>query len=228
MLNTSSKYVLEIACFNVQSCLIAQQAGADRIEFCADYKAGGITPTANDILEARKLVHIPLHVIIRPRGGNFVYESDEIEMMKYSIRLCKEQNIDGVVFGVLNSDNTIDLKVNKELVKLAKPMRITFHRAIDECENIEKAFEEIINLGFNNVLTSGGKRNALEGIEVLKKSQIKFGEKIIIIPGGGIRSNNIESIKNETQCCEFHSAALTDSTSVPDTFEIKHLKATLF
>ena len=227
MLNTSSKYVLEIACFNVQSGLIAQEAGADRIEFCADYKAGGITPTTNDILEARKLLHIPLHVIIRPRGGNFIYDAEELELMKRDILLCKEHNIDGVVLGVLNSNNTIDVKTNKELVELAKPMSVTFHRAIDACSDIEKAFSEIIELGFNKVLTSGGKQTALEGIEVLKKCQQKFGEKISIMPGGGIRSNNLELIKNETRCYEFHSAALMDSTGITDTIEIKHIKEKL-
>ena len=227
MLNISYKYVLEIACFNVQSCLIAQQAGADRIEFCADYKAGGITPTVNDILETRKLVRIPLHVIIRPRGGNFVYDNKEIEMMKRDVIFCKKHQIDSVVLGILNSNNTIDLKANKELIELAKPMSVTFHRAVDACSDIEKAMEEIIELGFNKVLTSGGKQNALEGIEVLKKLQKIFGEKISIMPGGGIRSNNLELIKNETRCYEFHSAALMDSTGITDTIEIKHIKEKL-
>ena len=228
MPNTSSKYVLEIACFNVESCVIAQQAGADRIEFCADYNAGGVTPAPNDILETRKNLQIPLYVIIRPRGGDFVYSSDEIEMMKHEILFCKKHKIDGVVLGVLNSDKTIDLKTNKELAELAKPMSVTFHRAIDECVDIEKAFTEIIQLGFNKVLTSGGKQNAQEGIEVLKNCQTKFGEKITIIPGGGIRSNNIASIKNETQCYEFHSAALTDSTGITNALEIRSLKEKLF
>ena len=227
MLNTSFKYVLEIACFNVQSCALAQEAGADRIEFCDDYYSGGITPSKSEIIEARKLLHIPLHVIIRPRGGNFVYTNEEIEQMKHDISFCKEHRIDGVVLGVLNSDNTINTSANKQLVALAKPMSVTFHRAIDECSHVEKAIEEIIELGFNKVLTSGGKQNALEGIDVLKKCQKIFGEKITIIPGGGIRSNTIEHIAQETQCCQFHSAAITDSTSISDPLEIKHLKLKL-
>lgn len=227
MPNTSSKYLLEIACFNVESCPIAQQAGADRIEFCADYSSGGITPTQKDILEARKFVHIPFHVIIRPRGGNFVYNSEEIEIMKNNILFCKEHKIDGVVFGLLNSDNTINLKANKELVELSKPMAITFHRAIDICVDIEKAMGEIIELGFNKVLTSGGKQNAVEGIDFLKNCQTKFGEKITIMPGGGIRSNNIESIAKETQCKEFHSAALVSGLDIANAEEIKSLKEKL-
>lgn len=227
MLNTSFKYVLEIACFNLQSCAQAQEAGADRIEFCDNYHSGGITPSKSDIIEARKIIHIPLHVIIRPRGGNFVYDTEEIEIMKRDVLFCKELNVNGVVFGALNSDNTIDLIANKELVELAKPMSVTFHRAIDECENTEKALKEIIGLGFNKVLTSGGKKSAIEGIETLKSYQEKYGKKITIIPGGGIRSSNIASIAKETQCHQFHSAAITDSTSISDPLEIKHLKLKL-
>ena len=227
MLNTSFKYVLEIACFNLQSCVVAQEADADRIEFCDDYHSGGITPSKSDIIEARKLLHIPLHVIIRPRGGNFFYSDEEIEQMKRDISFCKEHRIDGVVLGVLNSDNTINTSVNKQLVELAKPMSVTFHRAIDECSHVEKALKEIIELGFHKVLTSGGEKSAWEGIDALKTFQQKFGEKITIIPGGGIRSNNIEHIAQETQCCKFHSAAITDSTSISDPLEIKHLKLKL-
>ena len=227
MPNTSFKYLLEIACFNVQSCLIAQVAGADRIEFCFDYNAGGTTPTKADILEVRKLLRIPLHVIIRPRGGDFVYSSEEIELMKRDILFCKEQHVDGVVFGVLNSDNTVNVSVNKELVELAKPMLATFHRAIDSCENLEKALEEIVEQGFNKVLTSGGKQNALEGIETLKKYQSKFGEKINIMPGGGIRSDNIALISKETGCKEFHSAALSDNKDIANSEEVKRLKTIL-
>lgn len=224
MPNTSSKYVLEIACFNVQSCLIAQEAGADRIEFCVDYNSGGITPAKTDIIEVKKLLQIPLHVIIRPRGGNFIYSNEEIEIMKNYILFCKQHHIDGVVFGILKPDITINTNANKELVELAKPMSVTFHRAIDECIDIEKALDEIIGLGFNKVLSSGGKQSALAGIETLKNCQEKFGEKITIIPGGGIRSNNIELIVKETKCKQFHSAALSNSIDITDVLEVKKLK----
>lgn len=227
MPNTSFKYVLEIACFNLESCTIAQDAGADRIEFCADYSLGGITPNHNDILKAKQMLNVPLHVIIRPRGGDFNYSQHEIELMKKDIEFCKTNNIDGVVFGILNSDNTINTSANKELVELAKPMSVTFHRAIDECVDLEKALEQIIELGFHKVLTSGGKQNALEGIDKLKESQEKFGEKITIIPGGGIRSNNIEKISLETKCHQFHSAAIMDSSDICNSQEIQRLKAKL-
>src|SRR6478672_10939373 len=159
--------LLEIACFNIESCLLAQQAGADRIEFCADYSVGGITPTHTDILKAKRLLQIPLHVIIRPRGGNFVYTNEEIETIKNDILFCKENRINGVVFGVLTSENKIDRLLNEKLVELAGPMSTTFHRAIDECTDIEEAVSDLIDLGFTRVLTSGGKQNALAGINSL-------------------------------------------------------------
>ena len=215
--------LLEIACFNIASCLQAQQAGVDRIEFCADYSAGGVTPIHNDILKVKELLQIPLHVIIRPRGGNFVYTKEEIEQMKNDILFCKQNDISGVVFGVLTSENKIDKELNKELVQLAGSMSTTFHRAIDECKDIEEAMKDLVGLGFRRVLTSGGKQNALEGIATLKTLQEKFGKQITINPGGGIRSSNIEKLIEETGCYEFHSAAITNNTDLVDAKEAKQL-----
>lgn len=218
------KKILEIACFSVEACLEAEKAGADRIEFCAEYGIGGITPNREDIHRIKKLISIPVHVIIRPRGGNFLYTPEEIEIMKSDILFCKKNGINGVVFGVLNSLNKIDLKTNKELIELAKPMSNTFHRAIDECLEIEEAFTDLINLGFERVLTSGGKENAMGGVEELKTLNKKFGTDIIIMPGGGIRSSNIRNIINETQCKEYHSAAITNNKGLIDANEVTLLK----
>ncbi len=227
MQSTSSKYKLEIACFNLESCLAAQHAGADRIELCANYSLGGITPNHHDILKAKELLHIPLHVIIRPRGGDFNYSQSEIELMKKDIEFCKANSIDGVVFGVLTKDQKINNLINKELVDLAANMSTTFHRAIDECVDIQEAMSNIISLGFTRVLTSGGKSNALDGVEVLKDCQSKFGEKIIIIPGGGIRSNNLKELIQETNCKEYHSAAITNRNEEIDMQEVNQLKSML-
>lgn len=222
MPNTSFKYVLEIACFDVASCVLAQNSGADRIEFCANYLVGGITPKHEDILKAKQLLHIPLHVIIRPRGGNFIYTTQEIETMKSDILFCKQHKIDGVVFGLLTADNRVDEHANKELINLCGDMSSTFHRAIDECENINNSITDLINLGFKKVLSSGGKQNALEGINTLKSLQKQFGNQIHIIPGGGIRSNNIKLIAKETNCSEFHSAAIINN--ILDVEELKKIK----
>lgn len=223
MQKASSHNVLEVACFDVESCFIAEQAGADRIEFCSDYSSGGVTPLWNDIVKVKERLKIPLHVIIRPREGNFVYSVEEIDRMKRDIFFCKEHQVDGLVFGVLNPDNTVNTETTKELVELAKPMSLTFHRAIDACVDMEKALEEIIELGFHRVLTSGGKQTTLEGIEPLKKFQKTFGNQITIMPGGGIRSSNIALLAASTACSEFHTAALTIGNKQVDAHELKLL-----
>jgi copper homeostasis protein len=223
MPNTSSKYVLEIACFDVESCLLAQNAGANRIEFCSNYSLGGITPNHNDILKARELIQIPLHVIIRPRGGDFCYSIQEVEIMKHDILFCEKNKIDGVVFGVLNNKNQINYSLNSELIELAKKMNTTFHRAIDECIDVNKSFNQLIELGFSHVLTSGGKGNAEQNYLQLKETQSQFGEKIQIISGGGVRSYNIDKILNNTSINQFHSAAITDLSHKVDVNEIKLL-----
>jgi copper homeostasis protein len=210
---------LEIACFNLESCLIAQKAGANRIEFCHDYSIGGITPAHHEILQARKQIQIPLHVIIRPRAGDYYYNEKEINQMKEDIIFCKENKIDGVVFGILTKENEIAPE-NSELVKLAKPMACNFHRAIDECQDIFKSAEKLIQLGFDRTLTTGTKANALEGKEIIAQLQTKFGNKIKIMPGGGVRATNIASLF-PTNCNEFHSAAITRRNMLCDENEIK-------
>lgn len=225
MRKATSHKLLEVACFDVESCFLAEQAGADRVEFCSDYNSGGVTPLWDDIANVKKGLKIPLHVIIRPRAGNFVYSREEMDMMKRAILFCKEHQVDGVVFGVLNSDNTINAEANRELVDLAKPMSLTFHRAIDECADTEEATEKIILLNFDRVLTSGGKQSAIEGIEHLTHLQKLFGEQITLMPGGGVRSSNITQLIEQTGCREFHSAAMINQVINAD--EIRSLNQKL-
>jgi copper homeostasis protein len=218
---------LEIACFNIPSAKLAEKAGADRIEFCADYAAGGITPSMDDIELLKKSLSIPLHVIIRPRGGNFVYTSEELLLMKEQIQHCKKNNINGVIFGVLTRNGEIDKPLCAELLDLAKPMTCVFHRAIDEVKPIEKNIEQLIELGFDSILTSGGETNALAGKQQLAKLQTKFGHHIHIIAGGGIRSSNIAEIRLASQCEFFHSAALINNQELVDENEIKKMRTAL-
>jgi copper homeostasis protein len=218
---------LEIACFNLNSCSIAEKAGVNRIEFCSDYNSGGITPVDKDIIEIKKKINLPVHVIIRPRGGNFVFTEKEFNEMKRSILLCKHNNIDGVVFGILNANQTINELQCKELIELAKPMKTVFHRAIDQVSNIEKGIQKLIELNFEGVLTSGGKDSALSGIENLKKIQSTYGDKIQIIAGGGIRSTNIDAIKSVSGCKFFHSAAIIGENETANENEIIKLKSQL-
>ncbi len=217
------KNSLEIACFNLQSCLTAQKAGADRLELCLYYESGGITPSDAFILDVRKNISIPVYVIIRPRAGNFIYSPNEIEQMKRTILFCKENKIDGVVFGVLTHNVEVDVKTCAELLALARPMPVTFHRAVDYTEDVFASVETIIGLGFDKVLTSGGSSTAVGGLERLTKLQEKYGQKIKIITVGNIRSHNIKKIK-ATGCFEFHSSAIITQDANADENEIRKMK----
>jgi copper homeostasis protein len=216
--------ILEIACFNLESAIKAQVAGADRIELCEDYKAGGITPNQNFITEARQLIQIPIHVIIRPRGGNFIYNETELHEMQKSILFCKANKIDGVVFGVLTSNNEIDEKACKELIALARPMKLTFHRAFDDVNDPKAEIKKLIELGFERLLSSGGELNASTGAYKLQELQSEFGNKIKIMPGGGIRKSNLRDVINISGCSEYHTAALTHGQEVLDEMEVKAIK----
>jgi copper homeostasis protein len=219
--------LLEIACFNPQSCLIAQEAGAGRIEFCADQPGGGITPSRNDITEVRKKIHIPLFVMIRPRPGDFIYMRTEQAQMKADLIFCKENKVDGIVFGAITKGNTVDIPFCRELVQLALPMSVTFHRAIDQCTDLSAAVKTLAETGVQRVLSSGGKRTAVKGKEQIAALQKKHGNNIIIMPGGSVRSENISELIKSTGCTEFHSSALLNDALYADPAEIKLLRELL-
>lgn len=229
MPKATSHKLLEVACFGLESCWLAEQAGADRIEFCQDYSTGGLTPLHDGILKLKERLHIPLHVIIRPRSGHFVYSGQELETMRQDIAFCKEAGVNGVVFGILNDEREIDIAACVALVKEAGSMALTFHRAFDACTDLQKSIRDLIDIGFHRVLTSGGKLTALEGIPALKQLQKNYGDDIVVMPGGGIRSSNIHKIIDSTSCHEYHTAAIIPGTERPDTEElktmIKYLKA---
>ncbi|RYU96083.1 copper homeostasis protein CutC [Emticicia agri] len=182
--------MLEICCFSLESCLIAQKAGAYRIELCGGMFEGGTTPSAGLIKLARQNLTIKLYVMIRPRGGDFCYSETEFEVMKEDIQTAKDLGADGVVFGLLNPYGTIDQTRTKELVDLAHPMKVTFHRAFDVCAEPLKALETIIELGCERILTSGQKNTAIEGIELLKTLAQKADNRIEIMAGAGVSSQN--------------------------------------
>jgi copper homeostasis protein len=218
---------LEIACFNLNSAIIAQENGADRVELCAGFEVGGTTPNTEDIIEARKLLSIDLYVMIRSRGGNFVCSEEEFVKMKLNILQMKLYGINGFVFGILNDDNTINITQNKELVGLAKPFPCTFHRAFDEVSDAFQSLEDIIECGFTTVLTSGQTQNAVAGIDVLTGLVKKANNRITIMPGGGLRSSNIGLIQQNTKATFFHSSAITDGSETANTAEIIALKTNL-
>ena len=218
---------IEIACFNLESALIAQKAGADRVELCDDMSVGGTTPAIEMIQQAREHLTIEINVMIRPRGGNFVYSDSEFEQMKSEIETIKKLGISGLVFGILNQDNTINIEQNKRLVELAKPLSCTFHRAFDEVLNYEEALEDVISCGFSTILTSGTFPNVMEGKEVLKQLVIQANNRIEIMPGGGLRSANISELNNMVNANWYHSSAITDGSETANQEEIIQLKKKL-
>lgn len=218
------RHFLEIACFNLESALIAQEAGADRVELCSDIQLGGISPEINMLKKTRMELSIPVFVMIRPRGGDFVYTAPEFESMKNSIGGFKKMDVNGFVFGILDAFGNVDKERNMELIRLAHPFPCTFHRAFDTIEDSFKALDEIIECGFKTLLTSGGTDTAINGIDKLSALITYAGERIIIMPGGGIRSSNIRKIMEGTNACFFHSAAITDNSEIADTKEIRSIK----
>ena len=218
---------IEIACFNLESATLAQKAGADRVELCANISVGGTTPSIEIIKQAREHLTIDMYVMIRPRGGNFVYSEAELEQMKSDIENIKELDVNGFVFGILKEDKTINIEQNKALVELAKPFPCSFHRAFDAVSNYEQALEDVISCGFSTLLTSGTFSNVMEGKEVLKKLVEQAKNRIEIMPGGGLRSMNISELNQIVNTNWYHSSAITDGTEIANSNEIIQLKEKL-
>jgi copper homeostasis protein len=198
--------ILEICANSYQSAINAQKSGADRIEICSELSVGGVTPSYAVLKKISKEITIPIHVLIRPRSGDFYYSDDEIKIIKQDIKLCKELGFNGIVSGVLNKDNSININTTKELVELSKPLTFTFHRAFDCVSNPKQSLEDLIEIGVNRILTSGLKQKAEQGIEILKELHQLAKNKIIIIPGSGINATNIHLFK-ENGFKEIHTSA---------------------
>jgi len=200
-------FALEICCYNYQSCVIAAAAGAHRIELCADAAEGGTTPGFGTIKRVKEKLGIDVFPIIRPRGGDFFYNGEEYLVMKSDLLLCKELGCEGVVIGMLKQDGTVDKEHCKHLVSLAYPMSVTFHRAFDRVVNPFEALEDIITLGCERILTSGHKPTAPEGAQLLNELVRQANDRIIIMPGSGVRAANIVDLAKNTGAVEFHSSA---------------------
>ncbi|HRO48110.1 copper homeostasis protein CutC [Agriterribacter sp.] len=200
-------YLLEVIAFTIESVLLAQQSGAHRIELCDNPAEGGTTPGYGMIKTARERSSLLLYPIIRPRGGDFLYSSEEFEIMKRDVLLCKELGCDGVVIGLLQSDGSIDKKRTAILAETAYPLGVTFHRAFDRVANPFEALEDVIACGCERILTSGLKPAAPEGAETIAHLVRQANERIIIMPGSGVRSDNIAALAKQTLATEFHSSA---------------------
>lgn len=200
-------YRFEICANSVASCIAAQEGGADRVELCAGIPEGGTTPSFGMIWNARESIDIALNVIIRPRGGDFLYDESEIAEMLFDISAAKELGVDGLVFGCLNPDGSVDMENMALLMEAAGDTPVTFHRAFDHTADPFKALEDIISLGCARILTSGCKPTALEGASLLAELVEKAGNRIIIMPGCGVREDNIAEIARLSGAKEFHFSA---------------------
>ena len=201
-------YQFEICANGVESCVAAQEGGADRVELCAAIPEGGTTPSYGEIKVARRLLtQTRLHVIIRPRGGNFVYSELEAERMLADIEVCRQLGVDGVVFGCLTSEGDVDVPLCQRLMEASKGLSVTFHRAFDRARDPHQALEDIIALGCDRILTSGQRPTAEEGIPLLKELHEQAKGRIILLAGSGVNEENIQRIQQETGIHEFHFSA---------------------
>lgn len=202
------KYQFEVCANSVESCLAAQTGGANRVELCTGIPEGGTTPSYGEISMAREILDTTrLHVIIRPRGGDFLYSPIEVKTMLKDIEIARKLGVDGVVFGCLTANGEIDSTAMQELMLASQGLSVTFHRAFDVCCNPKEALEQIIELGCNRILTSGQQATAEQGIPLLKELQEQAAGRIILLAGCGVNENNIARIAQETGIQEFHFSA---------------------
>jgi copper homeostasis protein len=207
---------IEVVCYNITSVLNAVEGGANRIELCDSPGDGGTTPSAGMILAAKEKARIPVFVMIRPRGGDFLYSDEEFEVMKKDIESVKKLGADGVVFGILKANGEMDTERNKELVQLARPLKVTCHRAFDMTNDPHKALEACIEAGFDRILTSGQQANVYNGRQLLAELIEKANDRIIIMPGAGISEENVAGLVKTTGAKEIHISgrSFVDSSMV--------------
>src|ERR1700761_5638777 len=200
---------LEVCANSLTSALAAQEGGAIRVELCDNLNEGGTTPSNGQIKMARKLLNIKLYVLIRPREGDFLYSDIEFEIIKNDVQYSIDAGCDGVVIGILNADGSIDKSRCSELVQMAKKngLGVTFHRAFDLCNDMDQALEDIIEMGCERILTSGGKNTAPEGANVIAHLVEKAAGRIIIMPGSGVSESTVSDLVHITSATEIHSSA---------------------
>ncbi len=223
--HSTTHKTLEIACCNWISCVCAKENGADRIELFENLPEGGCTPSFGMIKKSMEL-ELPIYVMIRPRGGNFNYSEDEFEIMKYDIEICKQLRVHGIVFGILDEQKKVDTNRCKELLELWNGPA-TFHRAFDETPDPQNAVKEIIQLGFERILTSGQQTSIVDGIQLVSDLISKFGNQISIMPGCGVSSENAKKILEMSNANELHATCkkkTSDEFWFSDPEEIRKLR----
>ncbi|KIV95840.1 hypothetical protein PV10_03446 [Exophiala mesophila] len=224
--------VLEVACFNPSSAIAASTAQVDRIELCSNPTVGGVTPDIEWLAQISDKVDIPINIMVRPRGGNFVYSDPEFDEMKQTIALYKSKAaVNGFVFGILLPNGKVDIVRTSELVQQASPLPCTFHRAFDDTPDLFEALEDAVKCNVGTILTSGGCRTAVDGIDTLAQLVKRAEGRVAIMPGGGVRSENLATLISTTQATAYHSSALVDTEQVANTAEMESMKkiiATIF
>ena len=199
--------IIEVCANSAASCVTAEQGGAARVELCAGIPEGGTTPSYGEMVTARRAIGIQMNIIIRPRGGDFLYTPAEMQAMLLDIEAAKAAGADGVVFGCLRADGTIDIERNRQLKEAAGNLSTTFHRAFDVCRDPFTALEEIIALGFDRILTSGQEASAPQGTALLAELVRRADGRIIIMPGCGVNEHNVAELARATGAQEFHMSA---------------------
>jgi copper homeostasis protein len=200
-----NRYILEISVESVEAAMAAERGGAQRIEFCSNTRDGGTTPSMELLRAVRERVHVPIFSMVRPRGGNFFYSSGEFTAMQQDVVRAVELGMDGVVLGLLREDGRIDVGRTEELIERARPLPVTFHRAFDECSDLQQALEDVIKTGATRLLTSGGKRTAPEALGILGELVRIAGERLIVMPGSGLHAGNIRKAVAKTGALEYHA-----------------------
>jgi copper homeostasis protein len=203
---SKGNFVIEIATTDFESTRAAVAGGADRIELCTALSEGGLTPSLGLIRQCRSLFESALFPIIRPRSGDFLYTNEEFEIIKQDALFCKEMGCDGVVIGFLNPDGTVNTDRTASIVDLVYPLEVTFHRAFDRCRDPFEGLEAVIKAGCQRVLSSGQQPTAPEGIDLLQQLVSKAEDRIVIMPGSGVRAENIKNLAEKTGAVEFHSS----------------------
>lgn len=214
--------LIEICISDVEGAVLAERAKADRVELCSDLFEGGLSPSIGTVRTVKKQTTITVNAMVRPRGGDFCYTDLEFEVMKEEVKAFKEEGVDGIVFGILTPDGNIDIARSKELISLARPLSATFHRAFDMVSDPYKALDDLIFLGVDRVLSSGLEATAFEGAELLRELKERAKDKIIIMPGCGIKTRNFKRIDDIVHAKEYH---MTLSSSRPSlmTFHPGHI-----
>jgi copper homeostasis protein len=205
----NSSPVLEVCVDSLESALAAEQGGATRVELCSGLAEGGITPSAGLIATVRQKISITLHVMIRPRPGDFYYSSDEFGAMQRDVLMAKQLGADGVVFGILDLDGSVDIARTRQLVDLAAPLQSTFHRAFDMSIDLSRSLEDVIKTGAHRILTSGGGQKAMDGAGTLKSLVDAAGKRIVVMACGGINAANAQAVIAKTGVREIHAGLRT-------------------